>query len=88
VTELSDWVRDKKKSMPFGIPMILRIPKNHHTDCYFCSVNVKGFSKRNKNKLSYQNLESAIRPDDFLPLLLYNKDSALIIEDDNSHEAT
>ena len=59
---LWDWVRGKKKSMLFAIPMIWRIPKNHHTDWYFCSVNVKGFSKRNKNKLTYPSLESAIKP--------------------------
>ena len=37
-------------------------PKNHFDDCYFCAVNTKGISRKNRNSLVYPNLESAIRP--------------------------
>lgn len=56
------WFNGKRKSMPFGIPMIWREPKNHVDDCYFCMTNVRGFSKKNRNKIVYPNLPSAIRP--------------------------
>ena len=42
--------------------MIWREQKNHVDDCYFCLVNVKGYNKRNKHKLQYPNLASALRP--------------------------
>lgn len=57
--------------MPFAIPMVWRESKNHIDDCYFCCVNVVGFSTKNKNKILYPNLDSARRPiphDDTLPI--------------------
>ena len=48
--------------MPFAVPMIWRKPKNHIQDCYFCLVNVKGFSRKHRMKISYPNLDSARRP--------------------------
>ncbi|KAL4125789.1 hypothetical protein QTP88_010029 [Uroleucon formosanum] len=48
--------------MPFAIPMVWREQKNHYNDCYFCNVNVNGFSKKNKHNINYPNLDSAIRP--------------------------
>ena len=42
--------------------MIWQEQKNHVDDCYFCLVNVKGYNKRNKHKLQYPNLASALRP--------------------------
>ncbi|QQP57683.1 Uncharacterized protein FKW44_002754, partial [Caligus rogercresseyi] len=42
--------------------MIWREQKNHTTDCYFCSVDVKGFNSKNKRSISYPNIYSAIRP--------------------------
>src|SRR5206468_1873051 len=49
-------------SMPFAVPMIWREPTNHATDCYFCMTNVKGMNKKNKNKIKYPDILSAIRP--------------------------
>lgn len=60
--DLRLWFKGKKNSFRFGIPMIWREQKNHTTDCYFCSVDVKGFNTKNKKKISYPNLDSAIRP--------------------------
>ena len=42
--------------------MIWREQINHSDDCYFCSVNITGFNRRNKKGISYLNLKSAIRP--------------------------
>ncbi|KAL4131092.1 hypothetical protein QTP88_008441 [Uroleucon formosanum] len=59
---LRDWLNKRKSSMPFAIPMVWREQKNHYNDCYFCNVNVNGFSKKNKHNINYPNLDSAIRP--------------------------
>ena len=48
--------------MPFAISMIWREPRNHDDDCYFCLVNVTGYSSRNKHKTIYPNCDSAMRP--------------------------
>lgn len=42
--------------------MVWREQKNHYNDCYFCSVKVNGFSKKNKHNIIYPNLDFAIRP--------------------------
>nr|CAH7748141.1 unnamed protein product [Callosobruchus chinensis] len=60
--DLRLWFKGKKNAFRFGIPMIWREQKNHTTDCYFCSVDVKGFNSKNKRNISYPNLDSAIRP--------------------------
>lgn len=56
------WFKVKKNAFRFGIPMIWREQKNHTTDCYFCSIDVKGFNSKNKRNISYPNLDSVIRP--------------------------
>lgn len=61
-TSLRKWFSRKIKSMPFAVPMIWREPTNHATDCYFCMTNVKGMNKKNKNKIKYPDIPSAIRP--------------------------
>lgn len=68
---LRDWLHKKKPSMPFATPMIWREPRDHHSDCYFCTVNVIGFSGKNKHKIVYPNLDSARRPvkhDETMPI--------------------
>ena len=62
VESLRYWSQGKDRHLKFGIPMIWREQKNHVDDCYFCLVNVKGYNKRNKHKLQYPNLASALRP--------------------------
>lgn len=56
--DLHLWFKGKKNSFCLGISMIWR-EKTHTVNCYFCSVDVKGFNT--SNKLSYPNLDSAIR---------------------------
>ena len=36
--------------------------KDHIQNCYFCLVNVKGFSWKHRMKILYPNLDSARRP--------------------------
>ncbi len=48
--------------MPFAIPMILRQPKNHYDDCYFCMTKISGFSKKTKSKINYPDCPSAMKP--------------------------
>ena len=43
----------KNKNMKFGIPMVWREPKNHSDDCYFCTVNMKGFNRFKKSNWFY-----------------------------------
>ena len=59
---LRDWTKVKPKGLLFGIPMTWREPTNHATDCYFCLVNTKGIGKKNRHKISYSSIPSAIRP--------------------------
>jgi len=49
-------------AMSFTIPLIRLEPKNYVDDCYFCFVSVTGFSGKNKHRIVYPNLNSAIRP--------------------------
>ena len=50
--------------MPFGVPMVWRVPSNHSTDCHFCMVPPiqNGVSKRKKPTLVCPNVPSAIWP--------------------------
>ncbi len=59
---LRQWTKGTRKSMRFAIPMVLREPKNHVDDCYFCALNLKGINRKNRQTLAYHNLASAIRP--------------------------
>jgi hypothetical protein len=42
--------------------MVWREQQNHFDDCYFCTVNISGFSSKTKSVIIYPNLPSAIRP--------------------------
>lgn len=58
VESLRLWTNGKRRGLNFGVPMVWREPKNHHNDCYFCMVNVKGFNRYKKHKWEYPDLES------------------------------
>lgn len=62
VESLRMWTKGTRGKLPFGIPMIWREPKDHLSDCYFCIVKTSGYNKKNKCKIQYPSLPSAIRP--------------------------
>ena len=59
---LRDWTKGKRKSLPFGIPMVWHELKDHSTDCNFCLVNIKGVGRKSRQNISYPSIPSAIRP--------------------------
>ena len=62
ISGFSHWIKGKRKSMPFGIPMVWREPKNHHDDCYFCMVKPLGRNAKSMKHIKYPNILSAMRP--------------------------
>lgn len=60
--DLRSWLKGKKYSMPFAVPMIWREPRDHVTDCYFCLTNIIGHTSKTKKTIVYPNLPSALRP--------------------------
>ena len=62
VENLRDWRNKKRKSMPFGVPMVWRVGKDHVTDCYFCMTNLKGINRKNKHHVQCPDVSSAIKP--------------------------
>ena len=48
--------------MPFAVPIVWREQSDHVTDCYFCMTAIRGFSRKNKSKISYPVCKSAIKP--------------------------
>ena len=48
---LRAWINGARKYMPFAIPMIWREPKDHSTDCYFCTTNISGLTSKFKSVL-------------------------------------
>ena len=43
-------------SMRFGVPMVLREPKNYHDDCYFCMVDMSEWNQRKKKDWYYPDI--------------------------------
>ena len=58
---LHEWTNGKR-SLNFGIPMVVREPTKHVTDCYVCA-DVTGVNKKNRDNLKYPELQSARRPE-------------------------
>jgi len=63
-SKLNAWVTGKGRCMPFGVPMVWRVPSNHSTDSYLCMVHriQNGMSMKKKSTLVYPNIPSTIRP--------------------------
>ena len=61
-TSLLFWLDGKQKQMPFAVSMVWREQSDHVTDCYFCMTAIRGFSRKNKSKISYPVCKSAIKP--------------------------
>ena len=54
VEALRNWKKEKKASLPFGIPMVWREQKNHYDDCYFCMINTSQHKKHKEQKLQHK----------------------------------
>ena len=68
---LTQWLNNKRSSMPFAVPMVWREQKDHSSDCYFCMTDIKGYTGKNKKLILYPDVPSAIKPvphDEFLPI--------------------
>ncbi|GFG37439.1 hypothetical protein Cfor_07168 [Coptotermes formosanus] len=48
--------------MLLGVPTVWREPTNHFNDCCFCLTNTEGFSKKQKHKIQYPTMPSALKP--------------------------
>lgn len=60
---LLHWFNGKSQSMGFGTPMLWAPQLEHNEEqCYFCVVNVTGYTSKTKGIISYPNLDTAIRP--------------------------
>ena len=71
--------------MLFAVLIIWKEPKKHIQDCYFCFVNVKGFSRKYKIKISYANLNLLQRPvshDASMPATLPPKNRLDVLADE------
>ena len=64
VTALNEWLKKKRKAMPFAVPMIWREPTDLVKDCYFCHTPSmkKGFNRKKKFVIKYLNIPFAILP--------------------------
>ena len=60
---LEDWLRGEKRTIGFVIPRIWREPFNHHSDCYFCMVDLlKRRKGKNAPPIKYPNILFSIAP--------------------------
>ena len=86
---LRDWTKGKQKGLPFGVPMVWRESRDHVTDFYFCMVNTKSVGKKNRHKISYPNISSAIQPVphcEKLPVPVFSGFYSSADSDDNQRE--
>jgi len=62
--KLNAWVNGKGRCMPFGVPMVWRVPSSYGTDCYFYMVPPiqNGMSMKKKINTCVPKIPSAIQP--------------------------
>src|SRR4051812_45987613 len=61
-TQLIHWLNRSRKSIPFAVPMVWRVPKDHVSDCYFYLTDIAGHTAKTKKHITYPNLQPAMRP--------------------------
>ena len=87
-TNLRQWLSNKRKSMPFAIPMVWRKPTDHNSNCYFCMIPpvAKGMSRKKKWTVDYPNIPSAVPPTphtEDLPIPVPPESYSLNLDDDH-----
>lgn len=70
-----------KNAKHFSTPMLWRKPKNHKTDCYFCSCNTSGYNSKNIDTIVYPKVSSVT----FSVPILENEESNDKIDEQASH---
>ena len=84
---LRDWRNKKRKSIPFGVPMVWREGKDHVTNSYFCMTNLKGINSKKKHHVQCPDGPSVIKPvphDPDLPVSEPNVTTKLSSDSDSS----
>lgn len=74
-TTLTEWLKGKRRAMPFAVPMVWCEPKDHFSDCYFCLTNIAGHSSKTRHKIKYPNVSSVHFPvphNEWLPVPVCN----------------
>lgn len=74
-TTLTEWLKGKRRAMPFAVPMVWCEPQDHYSDCYFCLTNISGHSSKTRHKIKYPNVPSVHLPvphDEGLPVPVCN----------------
>lgn len=62
-SNLEAWFRGADRKMPFIKPRIWREPTNHHSDCYFCVIDLSPYKKpTDRFKIQYPSLPSSSAP--------------------------
>ena len=90
VETLRGWTQGKKHKR-FGIPMVWRVPQNHHDDCYFCAVNLNGVNLKKKTTVTYPNLPSALQPiphSDAIPIPVFTSFAETDSEENEDYDCT
>jgi len=80
---LRECMDERTTAFPFAIPVIWRELKNHVDGWYFCCVCFTGFSAKNKHKIVYPKLNSAMRPipvDDHIAVSQPSENGLAILE--------
>ena len=63
MTALNEWLKKKRKAMPFAVPMIWREPTDHVNNCYLShAFYEKRFNGKKKSSIEYPDIPSAIHP--------------------------
>ena len=58
---LLQWTKGTNE-ITFKISMVWREPRDHTTDCYFSLTNVKGYTGKTRNLITYAHVNSLTRP--------------------------
>ena len=71
-TNLLQWKKGIRKTIPFRSPMIWMQPKEHPNDCYLCQTRkVIGLTKSTKKFIEYPEVSSVRKPSSYIHKMDY-----------------